>query len=220
MHVEILPSQFLEFEYSPDQISTSILKLKNIFNAPVCFKVKTTAPKCYVVKPCIGHLDVAESKELIITIQPGIDTRSELNHKFSIQTAPVSVVGEGPDWVSRFWSVTPAGVQDVRLAVKIVDLNTYKTSHSFNSVVSELKVDRSENNKHDIRDLKEFQEKQEGIKRKLEEEYKKMVDMMKTREQEINKCQEEGLKGFGTVHMMLACFLGIIIGYFYAIITT
>lgn len=220
MHVEIFPSQFLEFEYSPDQISTSILRLKNIFNAPVCFKVKTTAPKCYVVKPCIGHLEIAESKELIITIQPGIDTKSELNHKFSIQTAPAGIIGEGPDWISKYWTVNQPGLQDVRLAVKIVDLNVYKTSHSFNSVVSELKVERSENSKHEIRDLKEFQEKQEGIKHKLEEEYKKMVEMMKTRDQEIIKCQEEELKGFGTVHMMLACFLGIIIGYLYAIITS
>lgn len=218
MYVEIFPSQFLEFEYSPDQISTSILRLKNIYSGPICFKVKTTAPKCYVVKPCIGHLDIAESKDLVITIQPGIDTSADINHKFSIQTAPVDKIGDSPDWVSKFWAVRPPGLHDARLSVKIVDLNAYKTSHSFNSVISELKVEKTSNTKQEVKYLKEFQEKQESIKEKLQEEYNKMVELMKNRDQEIIKCHEEGSKGYGTVHMMLACFIGIILGYFYAII--
>ncbi|VDK69565.1 unnamed protein product, partial [Cylicostephanus goldi] len=63
------------------------LQLKNPTERPVCFKVKTTAPKQYCVRPNSGVLPPSSSKTITVMLQPmdGVPT-DVARHKFMVQT--------------------------------------------------------------------------------------------------------------------------------------
>lgn len=214
MFIEINPTQFLEFQYIPDQISTSILRLKNIYSGGICFKIKTTAPKCYVVKPSVGFLEKGESKEITVTMNLKGDLQDHLKHKFSIQSSPVTLSSPTIDQVNNFWATSPKNIQDARLSVKIAEENNSKSTPLNISVMS----DRSDNIKSEIKELKDFHVKQEVTKKKLADELYGILEQLKTRDDEITKIEDESLKGFSTLHLVFACFLGVLVGYLYAII--
>lgn len=214
MFIEINPAQFLEFQYIPDQISTSMLRLKNIYSGGICFKIKTTAPKCYVVKPSVGFLEKGESKEITVTMNLKGELQDHQKHKFSIQSSPVSLSSPTNDQVNNFWATSPKNIQDARLSVKIADENNSKSASLNISALS----DRSDNIKSEIKELKVFHEKQELTKKKLSDELSGIIEQLKTRDEEITKIEDESLKGFNSIHLVFACFLGILVGYLYAII--
>jgi len=45
------------FNYIPDKFLVCIITLTNTTNAKVAFKLKSTQPKCYLVKPNMGIID-------------------------------------------------------------------------------------------------------------------------------------------------------------------
>jgi len=94
------PREFLHFSKSPAAPSPNrLLKLKNVHSGFVAFKVKTTAPKSYVVRPCSGTLRPGDTQEVQIILQPG-NTDSASAHRFLVQAAVVhdSEPIERGDW--------------------------------------------------------------------------------------------------------------------------
>lgn len=68
-HVTVTP-EILSFKLDPDTHPTVILRLANPSNqAKVAFKVKTTAPKNYLVRPNQGLIDSASSAEVQVILQ-------------------------------------------------------------------------------------------------------------------------------------------------------
>ncbi|KAK6017526.1 MSP domain protein, partial [Ostertagia ostertagi] len=63
------------------------LQLKNPTEKHVCFKVKTTAPKQYCVRPNSGILPPNASKTITVMLQPMDGVPSDVGrHKFMVQT--------------------------------------------------------------------------------------------------------------------------------------
>ena len=57
------------------------------FVSQVCFKVKTTAPRRYCVRPNSGMIDAGETMEVSIMLQPfQYDPNERNNHKFMVQS--------------------------------------------------------------------------------------------------------------------------------------
>lgn len=67
---------------------TSYLKLSNPSERRVCFKVKTTAPKRYCVRPNNGIVEAKANAQIAVMLQPfDIGAETEKNkHKFMVQT--------------------------------------------------------------------------------------------------------------------------------------
>lgn len=66
---------------------TSYMRLTNPSDRKVMFKIKTTAPKKYCVRPNSGILDSCGCIEIAICLQPFIYDPTEKNkHKFMVQT--------------------------------------------------------------------------------------------------------------------------------------
>jgi len=81
------------------------LELTNISNSLVAFKIKTTAPERYLVRPTQGYLTIKESKKCVIILSkmrdfPAADNPKNLRDKFLIQTVPI---GEPPSDLSEMW---------------------------------------------------------------------------------------------------------------------
>ncbi len=66
--VKIHPSQEIIFNMQPDQQLKAQLDITNVSEGNLAFKVKTTAPRFYVVKPNQGILDKGQKISVDITL--------------------------------------------------------------------------------------------------------------------------------------------------------
>ncbi|XP_042207895.1 vesicle-associated membrane protein-associated protein B-like [Homarus americanus] len=87
------PSQELKFKGPFTDVVTSQLKLTNPTDRRVCFKVKTTAPRRYCVRPNSGLVDSHGSVSVAVMLQPfDYDPHEKNKHKFMVQSL---FAGEG-----------------------------------------------------------------------------------------------------------------------------
>ncbi|CED84036.1 related to scs2-required for inositol metabolism [Phaffia rhodozyma] len=92
MSVDLQPSQQLVFERPLTQLVKRTLLVVNNNAEPVAFKVKTTAPKQYCVRPNSGRIEPGERIEVSVLLQPmkveppqGVKCRD----KFLVQSAAI-----------------------------------------------------------------------------------------------------------------------------------
>ncbi|KAM0242997.1 hypothetical protein ACHAP5_007028 [Fusarium lateritium] len=92
MSVDIEPFE-LSFKRPFTTEVSQILTLKNPNPTPVAFKVKTTAPKQYCVRPNAGRIEAGQSFDVSVLLQamkqdPAPDARCR--DKFLVQSAPIT----------------------------------------------------------------------------------------------------------------------------------
>lgn len=92
MSVEIEPAE-LGFRRPFTQEVSEILKIKNPTSTPVAFKVKTTAPKQYCVRPNSGRIEPGKAVEVTVLLQsmkqePPMDAKCR--DKFLVQSVAVT----------------------------------------------------------------------------------------------------------------------------------
>jgi len=89
------PAGELRFKGPFTDVVTADLKLSNPTEKRICFKVKTTAPKRYCVRPNSGILEPKTSIAVAVMLQPfSYDPNEKNKHKFMVQSmyAPDHVV--------------------------------------------------------------------------------------------------------------------------------
>ncbi|KAF8560515.1 hypothetical protein P879_06994 [Paragonimus westermani] len=85
--LDIEPKKALYFEGPFTDIVTSYIQLHNPQDHAVCFKVKTTVPKRYCVRPSSGVLQAKERLTVAVMLQPfNYDPLEKTKHKFMIQS--------------------------------------------------------------------------------------------------------------------------------------
>lgn len=80
---------------------SSYMKLKNPSDKKVCFKIKTTAPKRYCVKPNSGVVDPNNEVQIAVSLQPfEFDPNEKNKHKFMVQSmfAPDGEINQDTLW--------------------------------------------------------------------------------------------------------------------------
>jgi len=83
------------------QAVSSYMKLKNPSDRKVCFKIKTTAPKRYCVKPNSGVVDPNTEVSIAVSLQPfEYDPAEKNKHKFMVQSmfAPEGEINQDTLW--------------------------------------------------------------------------------------------------------------------------
>ncbi|XP_053401330.1 vesicle-associated membrane protein/synaptobrevin-binding protein-like isoform X3 [Mercenaria mercenaria] len=85
--LQIEPSVELVFRGPFNEVVTADLKLTNPSDKRVCFKVKTTAPKRYCVRPNSGVIESKGAVTVAVMLQPfDYDPNEKNKHKFMVQT--------------------------------------------------------------------------------------------------------------------------------------
>ncbi|KAL7796057.1 PapD-like protein [Trichoderma ceciliae] len=92
MSVEIEPLE-LSFRRPFTSEVAQILKIKNPSSSPLAFKVKTTAPKQYCVRPNAGRIEPGQDFDVTVLLQamkadPPLDAKCR--DKFLVQSAPIT----------------------------------------------------------------------------------------------------------------------------------
>ncbi|PZC74709.1 vesicle-associated membrane protein-associated protein B isoform X1 [Helicoverpa armigera] len=114
----IEPQNELKFkvDYSGlfEQGCTTYMRLTNPSNDTVLFKIKTTAPKKYCVRPNSGVLEPNSKVEIAITPQPVyVDANEKHKHKFMVQSV---VAPEGKTNIDQVWKeISPEQLMDYKL---------------------------------------------------------------------------------------------------------
>ncbi|XP_023013355.1 LOW QUALITY PROTEIN: vesicle-associated membrane protein-associated protein B/C [Leptinotarsa decemlineata] len=112
--LQIEPQNELRFKGPFNVPVTSYMKLTNPSDKKVLFKIKTTAPKKYCVRPNSGVLDANSNTEIAICLQPFLFDPAEKNkHKFMVQTV---FAPEGEINLEQLWKeITPEQLMDSKL---------------------------------------------------------------------------------------------------------
>ncbi|GMT00478.1 hypothetical protein PENTCL1PPCAC_22652, partial [Pristionchus entomophagus] len=114
--VTLVPTTEITFKGPYTDVVTSYLKIQNPQSKTICFKVKTTAPKQYCVRPNSGVLKPGETANISVMLQP-IDTipADAAKHKFMVQSCYAPA--EGID-IDAFWkTVAPTDLHYGKLRV-------------------------------------------------------------------------------------------------------
>ncbi|XP_075557032.1 vesicle-associated membrane protein/synaptobrevin-binding protein-like isoform X3 [Dermacentor variabilis] len=99
--LQLEPDSELHFKGPFNDVVTSHLKLSNPTDKRICFKVKTTAPKRYCVRPNSGILEPKQAVQVAVMLQPfEYDPTEKNKHKFMVQTmiAPDGDVNQDTVW--------------------------------------------------------------------------------------------------------------------------
>lgn len=133
--LEIDPATELTFHGPFTEVVTSYLKLTNPSDQTLCFKVKTTAPKQYCVRPNSGFIPPKGIVHVAVMLQPfDINSPEERGkHKFMVQSAHVP---EGETSLDSIWKQIPTSMlMDTKLKVVFespetnsADLPEYQTT--------------------------------------------------------------------------------------------
>jgi len=119
MSVEIEPAE-LGFRRPFTVEVAQVLKIKNTNSSPVAFKVKTTAPKQYCVRPNSGRIEPGHDVEVSVLLQamkqePPADARCR--DKFLVQSCTITGDKEITN-VAQIWdSVDMPTIQDKKIRV-------------------------------------------------------------------------------------------------------
>ncbi|CAI9722264.1 vesicle-associated membrane synaptobrevin-binding synaptotagmin-1-like [Octopus vulgaris] len=109
------PDNELRFRGPFTDVVTANLKLINPTCRAVCFKVKTTAPKRYCVRPNSGLIKPKEQMTVAVMLQPFDYDPSEKNkHKFMVQTM-FAPDGEIESQEALWKDVSPENLMDSKL---------------------------------------------------------------------------------------------------------
>ncbi|XP_065132974.1 VAMP (vesicle-associated membrane protein)-associated protein A, like [Paramisgurnus dabryanus] len=95
------PPNDLRFKGPFTDVVTANLKLKNPSDRKVCFKVKTTAPRRYCVRPNSGIIEPGATLIISVMLQPfDYDPNEKSKHKFMVQTifAPTAMTDTEAMW--------------------------------------------------------------------------------------------------------------------------
>ncbi|XP_026097369.1 vesicle-associated membrane protein-associated protein A [Carassius auratus] len=108
------PSSDLRFRGPFTDVVTANLKLKNPSDRRVCFKVKTTAPRRYCVRPNSGVIDPGSTVTVSVMLQPfEYDPNEKSKHKFMVQSI---LVPAGASDLEALWKdARPDDLMDSKL---------------------------------------------------------------------------------------------------------
>lgn len=107
------PCREIVFQGPFDRVVASHLEIYNTSNERLCFKVRTTAPKYYCVKPKDGILNPQTKLTIAIGLQP-VENDIQLEqgkHKFKIQS--IVVDDDCSNYSDTIWTSTnPKDIMD------------------------------------------------------------------------------------------------------------
>jgi len=141
--LELEPAE-LGFKRPYDKEVSQVLRLRNSSQNAIAFKVKTTAPKQYCVRPNSGKIEPGQAVEVSVVLQPMREDPpldAKCRDKFLVQSIPVAASKDVPAW-NQLEKEHKASIQERKIRVHYLpaDGQTPRSngvdSHADDSVLS------------------------------------------------------------------------------------
>lgn len=180
------PSNELHFKGPFSEVTTTYLKLTNPTDRQIGFKVKTTAPKTYCVRPTGGVILPKETIPVAVMLQPfDPDTDDRSKDKFMVQSM---FVPEGQEFADSMWhDVPPEGLMNSKL--KCIFYLVPEAAQVLADIVETLKPKSKPTH---VPETKASDVEVES--KKLHDEYKKLKAELNELRQENSALKEEGIR--------------------------
>lgn len=110
----------LKFRFEVRKQVPASLQLYNPTDAPVAFKVKTTSPKKYCVRPNTSVIPPGQTQEVMVIMQAQKEMPPDLNackDKFLVQCVQVTAETSSPEKAAEMLASKSAGVHECKLKV-------------------------------------------------------------------------------------------------------
>ncbi|UXI18688.1 helix-loop-helix protein 1-like [Sarcoptes scabiei] len=117
----IEPKNEIAFRGPYDHVVTEYFTLQNPTEFLIAFKVKTTAPKRYCVRPNNGQISPHETVQVAVMLQPGDLTQEKNKHKFMIQSVIVPKNISNINLDELFKSTSPENLMDSKFKCIFID---------------------------------------------------------------------------------------------------
>ncbi|XP_019403731.1 PREDICTED: vesicle-associated membrane protein-associated protein B/C isoform X2 [Crocodylus porosus] len=173
-------------------VVTTNLKLGNPTDKNVCFKVKTTAPRRYCVRPNSGIIDAGTSINVSVMLQPfDYDPNEKSKHKFMVQS--MFAPADTSDMEAVWKEAKPEELMDskLRCVFELPAENDKPHDVEINKIVSTTaaKTESSVMSKSISSSLDDSEVK------KVKEDYKRLqVEVQRLREENKQFKEEDGLR--------------------------
>jgi len=181
------------------------LRVSNVSGAKVAYKVKTTAPKDYIVKPSNGSLDAGQVAEVKITMQlPNGASFQDAETickptKFLVQAFKND---KGEEVTKEMWSsIEKERIEEERLSVSIVEKAAAAGGDSAAS--------RSDGAAAGNQSIKQKYDELIQYTLALEKEKKNIEDQIKT----LNAKPADAASGFKLFHIILVALLSFVLSH-------
>lgn len=225
------PQHELKFRGPFSDVVTTNLKLSNPTDRNVCFKVKTTAPRRYCVRPNSGIIDAGTSINVSVMLQPfDYDPNEKSKHKFMVQSmlAPPDMTDMEGVWKEA----KPEELMDSKLrCVFEMPVENEKTHDMDNKIASSLLKSESSalpqklmSSTLDDGEVKKIMEECKRLQmeaQRLREENKQIREddglrmrksNMMSQHASVGMKREEGLSARSVALIVLFFVLGVIVG--------
>jgi hypothetical protein len=203
--VTVTPGE-ITFPNVLNQESVFMLKVTNTTSSAVAFKVKTTAPKNYLVKPSAGVLAPSGDAEIKITLNKQTSDPSANNDRFLVQAVKSAT---GKDLTKEEWqAVDKSSVQELRLHVVFGGSALSAASSMVTAPVAIAKDATPEQVRAKYDELVSLYAQMEKDKKRIESE------LDNCRLQIKKKPVAEMKGGFSTIQLIVAMLLAVIIARF------
>ncbi|XP_019365734.1 PREDICTED: vesicle-associated membrane protein-associated protein B/C isoform X2 [Gavialis gangeticus] len=186
------PQHELRFKGPFTDVVTTNLKLGNPTDRNVCFKVKTTAPRRYCVRPNSGIIDAGTSINVSVMLQPfDYDPNEKSKHKFMVQS--MFAPADTSDMEAVWKEAKPEELMDskLRCVFELPAENDKPHDVEINKIVSTTaaKTESSVMSKSISSSLDDSEVK------KVKEDYKRLqVEVQRLREENKQFKEEDGLR--------------------------
>ncbi|KIY72414.1 VAMP-associated protein [Cylindrobasidium torrendii FP15055 ss-10] len=132
MSVTLTPSTTLGFPRPLTQLVKRSLSITNENDRPVAFKVKTTAPKLYCVRPNSGRVEPGETVEVSVMLQamkeePPLNAKCK--DKFLIQSTLITPEKDGKQ-LAEIWNVSDAATGPDRVFQQKLKVQYLRSEHA------------------------------------------------------------------------------------------
>ncbi|KAJ2747142.1 phosphatidylinositol-binding protein scs2 [Coemansia sp. BCRC 34301] len=126
------PGDALAFNQPFKVVTQDILRLTNKNNSPVAFKVKTTAPKQYCVRPNAGRIEPGDAVEVQVVLQPMKEEPAadfKCRDKFLVQSIQITPEMESMP-MTELWAMVEreakSSINEKKLRVRYIPESTPK----------------------------------------------------------------------------------------------
>lgn len=191
------PPKELEFNLSRTESSEQKLTITNVHSGPIAFKVKTTAPKAYLVRPSNDMLPRGESIDIQIFLQPNVGR--ETPHRFLVQAVALPE-GKNENLTKSEWTaMDKALVFEQRLSVR-------EPSADFGGLPPNLVA-------HDPNNLADLQKKYDELVKyvlNLETQTQQLEEQRDQLREKAAKSRNSG-GGYSALHVFFAVIIVVVL---------
>uniref|UniRef100_UPI00398ECFB1 motile sperm domain-containing protein 2 isoform X1 n=1 Tax=Pristiophorus japonicus TaxID=55135 RepID=UPI00398ECFB1 len=119
--LHISPAEDIHFGSKERGETKCLIVLTNVTKNPVAFKVRTTAPEKYRVKPSNGNFEPGTSLDILVSLHGGGEASPQ--DRFLVMAAEMNqAAGAGPPDLGQFWKEVPRDqVMEHRLRCHVVE---------------------------------------------------------------------------------------------------